>query len=159
MPETLLFTDGSVSIQSGIGYGAYLKILDPKLSLKEYRKTIRTKRFESTSSTKLELQTLLWALSEVADEIDKVIIHTDSQTIISLLKRRDRLEKHDFRSKKGTLLNHHELYQQFFQRIDEIDCSFVKMKGHLRSKEKYSTDHLFSLVDKASRQALRNEIR
>ena len=158
MPETLLFTDGSVSIQSGIGYGAYLKILDPKLSLEEHRKTIRTKRFESTSSTKLELQTLLWALSEVAEEIDKVIIHTDSQNIISLLKRRNRLEKHKFRSKKGTLLNHHELYQQFFQQIDDIDCCFVKMKGHLRSKEKDSTDHLFSLVDIASRNALRNKI-
>lgn len=158
MTETLLFTDGSVHTQSGIGYGAYLKVEDPVLSLETHRENIRTQRFEPTSSTKLELQTLLWALKEVSEKDAKVIVHTDSQNILSLLRRRDRLEKNEFRSKQGRLLNNYELYQEFYNQIDKIDCAFVKVKGHPQSSEKDTIDHLFTLVDRASRNALRSAL-
>lgn len=157
MPEMLLFTDGSVSTQSGVGYGAYLGVTNPSLPLEVLQTQIKTKRFESTSSTRLELQTLLWALNEIREKAERVLIHTDSQNILSLLRRRDRLEKNEFHSKKGSPLKNRELYQEFYQLIDQMDCKFVKLKGHLKRNEKDATDHIFSLVDKASRNALRNE--
>jgi len=55
--ELMLFTDGSVNAQSHIGYGAYLAVSEHGLSLDSLRARVKVRRFEHTSSTKLELQT------------------------------------------------------------------------------------------------------
>jgi ribonuclease HI len=157
MSELLLFTDGSVDVQTSVGFGAYLLVLDPGLSLDNHRRNVRVKRFQPTSSTKLELQILLWALSELPDLGKKIFVHTDSQNILGLLRRRDRLEKNAFRSKSGRPLNNFELYQEFYKVIDQIHCEFIKVKGHKVSKDKNYIDELFTLVDRASRTALRSQ--
>ena len=64
MNELKLFTDGSVHAQSAIGYGAYLSLSEHRLPVESLTAHVQTKRFTHTSSTKLELQTLLWVLSE-----------------------------------------------------------------------------------------------
>ena len=123
--------------------------------LEELRSQVRVKRFTQTSSTKLELQTLLWALSDLQVLGYKVIIHTDSQNIINLPGRREQLERQAYRSSKNRLLNNYELYQEFYRLTDLLDYELVKVKGHLVSKQKQDIDRLFTLVDRASRQALR----
>lgn len=155
----LLFTDGSVNMKTKIGRGAYLAVREQDLSRKTLEPAVRVKRFENTSSTELELQTLLWALNEFPTDGEKVIIYTDSQNILELQGRRERLERKDFRSGKGQLLRHHELYRQFYQMMDQLDCEIVKVKGHQRSIHKGSIERLFTLVDRASRKATREGIR
>ena len=123
MSELLLLTDGSVSTQSKIGYGAYLALIEPGLSLSELKTQVKVKRFEQTSSTKLELQTLLWALSEIQTSERKVIIYTDSQNIIGLPGRRSRLERNNYLSNKNIFLNNYELYQEFYpQKSRQLLC-------------------------------------
>jgi len=100
MDELILLTDGSVNPQSNIGYGAYLAVSERVLSLDSLRSCVKVRRFEHTSSTKLELQTLLWALSDIQALGSKVIVYTDSQNIMGLQERRDRFEQNDYRSKK-----------------------------------------------------------
>ena len=117
------------------------------------------KRFEQTSSTKLELQTLLWALGDIPASGRRVIAYTDSQNIIGLPGRRDRFEQNDYRSKKNKRLRNHELYQQFYRMTDGLDCEFVKVHGHKVSNQKDGIDRLFTLVDRASRNALRQDDR
>ncbi len=158
MPELLLFTDGSVNTKSNIGYGAYLIVSDSNLSLDELRTQVKVRRFEQTSSTKLELQTLLWAIKDIQTSGCKVIIYTDSQNIIGLPQRRERLEQNDYRSNKGNRLNNFELYQDFYQLIDQLDCQLIKVHGHQPVKQKNAIDLLFTLVDRASRKALREDI-
>jgi len=158
MSELLLLTDGSVSTQSKIGYGAYLALIEPGLSLSELKTQVKVKRFEQTSSTKLELQTLLWALSEIQTSERKVIIYTDSQNIIGLPGRRSRLERNNYLSNKNIFLNNYELYQEFYRRTDQLDCQFIKVRGHQLSNQKDAIDQLFTLVDKASRKALREAV-
>ena len=58
MTDLILFTDGSVNPQTNIGYGAYLTVPEEGLSLDSLKLSVKVKRFERTSSTKLELQTL-----------------------------------------------------------------------------------------------------
>jgi ribonuclease HI len=151
-----LFIDGSVNNQSKIGYGAYLLVPEEDILLEELKPMVRVKRFEHTSSTKLELQTLLWALEEIHIKGSKITVYTDSQNIIGLLGRRERLVQNNYISKSNKLVNHHDLYKEFFRVVDLINCEFVKVKGHLVSKEKDNVDRLFTLVDRASRNALRN---
>ena len=157
MHKQLLFTDGSVHVQSQVGYGAYLVVPEPDLSLSELKPMVKVRRFEQTSSTKLELQTLLWALSDVELTAHKLIVYTDSQNLIGLPGRRERLEQKGYRSNKNTLLNNYELYQEFYSIIDQLDCKLVKVRGHQAADQKDNMDRLFTLVDKAARKALRGE--
>jgi ribonuclease HI len=157
--ELILLTDGSVNTQSNIGYGAYLAVSERErgLSLDSLRACVKVKRFEHTSSTKLELQTLLWALKDIQALESKVVVYTDSQNIMGLPGRRERFEQNSYRSKKGRLLNNYELYQEFYRVTDQLKCRFVKVRGHQVSNQKDDIDRLFTLVDRASRNALRGD--
>jgi len=115
------------------------------------------RRFENTSSAKLELQTLLWALSDIQELGSRVIVYTDSQNIMGLPGRRNRLEENEYRSKKNRRLRNDELYQEFYRMTDQMDCEFVKVRGHQVSNQKDDIDRFFTLVDKASRHALRGD--
>jgi len=116
------------------------------------------KRFDNTSSTKLELQTLIWALDQIQGSTGKVIVYTDSQNIIGLLGRRNSLEQNNYRSGKNKLLNNHKLYREFYKIMDQLDCELVKVKGHLSSIQKSDIDRLFTFVDRGSRKALKERI-
>ncbi len=159
MDELTLLTDGSVNTQSNIGYGAYLAVSEPILSLDSLRTRVKVRRFERTSSTKLELQTLLWALGDIQALGSKVIVYTDSQNIMGLQGRRDRFEQNGYRSKENRPLNNYELYQEFYRMTDQMDCEFIKVRGHQVSNQKNDIDRLFALVDKAARNAQRGDNR
>ncbi len=159
MDELMLFTDGSVNTQSNIGYGAYLAVSERGLSLNSVRMSVKVRRFEHTSSTKLELQTLLWALNDIQALGRKVILYTDSQNILGLQGRREQFEQNDYRSKKNKRLSNYELYQEFYRMIDHLDCELVKVRGHQVSNQKDDISKLFTLVDRAARKALREDNR
>lgn len=158
MKKIKLFTDSSVNPQEKIGFGAYLLILDKNKSVENLKKDIKIKRFENTSSTKLELQTLLWALNEIIDKNMIIEIYTDCQNIIGLEDRREKLEKNNFHTSAGKIMNNHELYKDFFEKMDKLNIILIKVKGHKKNSLKNEIDIIFNLVDKASRNALRNEI-
>jgi len=130
MKNIKLFTDSSVNPQEKIGFGSFLIIEDKNLSFENLKKTIKTKKFENTSSTKLELQTLLWALDEIKNKNSLIEIYTDCQNIINLKDRREKLEKNEYKSSQGKLINNHELYKLFFEKSDKLDLVFIKVKGH-----------------------------
>ena len=157
MDELMLFVDGSVNPQSNIGYGAYLAVSERGLAPEALRTRVKVRRFEHTSSTKLELQTLLWALGDIQATGLRVIVYTDSQNILGLQERRGRLEQNDYRSKNNKRLKHYKLYQAFYSMIDQLDCELVKVRGHQVANQKDDIDRLFTLVDKASRKALRGK--
>ncbi len=157
MKEILLFTDGSVNVQTKIGFGAFLFVKDKNQPIIALMKDLKVKRFENTSSTKLELQTLLWALRIIEDEVSKVLIYTDSQNIISLPLRRTRFEENNYSSKKNKRIRNYELYQEFYRISDKLNCELVKVRGHQQTRYKDDIHKIFALVDKASRKALRDE--
>ena len=158
MNELNLLIDASVNPKTKVGYGAYLFVSDIQDSPGQLRDQVQVKRFENTSSTKLELQTLLWAFENIPKTASKILIYTDSQNIKGLLGRRQRLKKNNYRSKKDRAFNNAELYQQFYRRADQIDCEIIKIKGHKKSVQKNNIDRLFTWVDRTARSALRNSV-
>ncbi|HBM85742.1 MAG TPA: ribonuclease H [Opitutae bacterium] len=158
MSHRLIFTDGSVHTQSGIGYGAALALSEHELAYAPatLKPRVVVRKFTDTSSTKMELQTLLWALSDLPTSDAAVIVYTDSQNIISLPGRRSRFEAHDYHSQKGLPLRNAELYQAFFRLYDRLNVQLVKVKGHKAAKQKDPIDRIFTLVDRASRNAHRH---
>jgi ribonuclease HI len=157
MNNPVLFTDGSVNTKTNVGFGAYLLLEEEHLLNENINQKVKLKRFENTSSTKLEVETLLWALSEIAGFEGKLKIYTDSQNIVGLPGRRSRLEKNNYCAKSGRPINNGDLYRVFFQTTDRINCEIVKIKGHKRTRLKSNIDKLFSIVDRASRNAVREE--
>lgn len=158
MKKIKLFTDSSVNPQEKIGFGSFLILEEKEISFEEMKKNIKIKRFENTSSTKLELQTFLWALDEINDKNTIIEVYTDCQNITGLQDRREKLEKNNFQTSAGKLINNHELYKDFFEKIDELNLTFIKVKGHKKNSLKDEIDTIFNLVDKASRNALRENI-
>lgn len=157
MTELKIFTDGSVNTKSKTGCGAYLVVPEGEIRFDTLKGRIRIKAFEDTTSAKLELQTLLWALNEIQALENKVVVYTDSQNILGLMGRRGRFEQNDYRSKNNRRLNNFELYQEFYRLTDQLNCEFVKVEGHQRLSQKDEIARIFTLVDRASRNALRLE--
>jgi ribonuclease HI len=156
-PTLFLFTDASVDPQTNIGYGAYLLLCEYELEAPISKLKIKTKRFENTNSSKLELEAFLWALGKVPTTNSKIIVYTDCQNIINLREREARLKKNNYMTKKNTLIKNHELYKKFYEMTDLYDCDFIKVKGHKKMEDKDVVDRYFTLVDKASREALREK--
>ena len=159
MFDLMLFTDGSVDTKTCIGFGAYLAISESELPLANLKAKLKVKQFVNTSSTKLELQTLLWAMDDAlllnSPRMIHVAIYCDSQNIVGLPARRSGFEQRDYFASNGKRLNNAELYQQFFRAIDQLNCQIIKVEGHKPQYSKNDIDRVFSLVDKASRFALR----
>jgi ribonuclease HI len=157
--NVILFTDGSVDTKTNIGFGAYLVVENIETPAVDLIAKVKTKQFDNTSSTFLEVQTLLWAIDDGISsdkEITKLIIYTDSQNILSLLTRRKKLEQRDYYTNSGKQLKNANIYQHFFNSIDRYDCQIIKVDGHKPQHEKNDIDKIFTLVDKASRLSLRS---
>lgn len=151
-----LFCDGSVNPQQKIGFGAYFILEEnQEESLESIKNRIHLKRFENTSSTKLELEALLWALEDKNITNKNIIVYTDCQNILGLENRRAKLEKNNYFSSTGKIIKNHELYKKFYMITDKLNCHFEKVKGHKKASLKDEIDKLFNLVDKESRRALR----
>jgi len=154
-----LFIDGSVDTKTRIGFGAYLAVDEAGLSLNDLNAKVAVKRFDNTSSTTLELQTLLWAINDVlllhSETAVQFVIYTDSQNIVGLLARRNKLEQEDYCANSGKRLNNASLYQQFFMVLDQCNCQIIKLAGHKPKNLKDDLDRVFALVDKAARSSLR----
>ncbi|HRB28867.1 MAG TPA: ribonuclease H [Nitrosomonas sp.] len=156
-----IFIDGSVNNQLKFGYGAYLVVSELVISLRSPENTVKVRRFEQTNSTRLELQTLLWALDETNvlanDHGLALTVYTDSQNIIGLPERRSHLEQRNYFSSKNKQLNNYDLYQEFYRLTSKLNCKFVKVIGHQPFGDKNEIDKLFGLVDQASRRSMRRD--
>jgi ribonuclease HI len=152
-----MFVDGSMDAQSKTGYGAFLIVSEPVLSPEMLKKNVKIKRFVNTTSSRLELQTLLWALNDITTAESEVFIYTDSQTIIGLMQRRAGLETKNYYSAKNKRISNHDLYREFFSITDILNIKLFKVQGHQPTRHKDEIHRLFTLVDRASRNAMRRD--
>ena len=113
--KRFLFFDGSLDPKSKIGFGAFLFLDENQINQHEieYLKSkIQIIKFNNTSSSALELQILISILnSEFFQE--KLIVYSDSQTVVNLPSRRKKINERKKEGKKA--LNLDEYYQKFFK--------------------------------------------
>ncbi|KPA16708.1 ribonuclease H [Candidatus Magnetomorum sp. HK-1] len=163
-----IFTDASVNPKLKVGVGGYLILPDSFLQKtpKQINKSILNenivlKKFQDTSSTKLEVQTVLWALSEYSIDpkycnSDNFHIYTDSQCVEGLLPRRSRLESNDYHCKQGDrLLKNASLYSKYYEFHDKFKFDVTKVEGHTRKRLRNTVQHIFSAIDQKVRKALK----
>ncbi|WP_169704001.1 ribonuclease HI [Candidatus Kuenenia stuttgartiensis] len=119
---------------------------------------------ENTTNTRLELQTLLWALesltlengNKASEKRDFITIYTDCRTAVDLPGRRRRLEDVYYLSKrKGSVLRNADIYKSIFALYDEFLPKLVWIKGHTPKKDRVGVHQIFSEVDRLVRNHLR----
>lgn len=158
MKNIKLFVDGSLNPQTKIGYGAYLLLDDDTIYSDDLKTKLVLKRFENTSSTKLEVQTFLWSIKDIDCKDYFINVYTDCQNLITLPSRREKLESNNYYTSKGKLMKNHELYKEFYLLMDKYNCNLIKVKGHKKNSLKNEIDKIFNIVDKVSRETLRVNI-
>ena len=136
MSKIRLFTDGSFNPPLKIGVGGFLILKDDIPEHEELKSMIQLKRFEQTTSSRLEIQTLLWAIEQMESTKKEIVVYTDAQSLIGLADRRVSLEQKNYHSNKGKLLKNHHEYREFFKLTDQHNCTFIKMRGHLPTEKK-----------------------
>ena len=167
MSNFALFTDVSVNPQRKLGVGGYLLVPVPFLESDpddieqcELSARLKIKRFAETSSTKLEVQTVLWALEDVREELidatpGSLQMYTDSQCVAGLMRRRDSLTNSDFIAKRsGRPLPHATLYREFYAAYDRLGFQLIKVPGHSPASTHDTVRRVFSCVDREVRKAL-----
>ena len=164
MTSYLIFTDVSLDPRLKLGMGAYLivpyffvEVLPDNIEKSDISQLLHIRRFENTSSTKLEVETILWALENFTNsynnkEKPNLSLYTDSQCVAGLLNRRKGLEEKKFLSQsKNVQLKHASLYQKFYEFYDELEFEVVKVTGHSRSITHDTIHRIFSFIDREVR--------
>jgi len=147
-----LYVDASVNGKTKNGAGAYA-ICQPGAHSPDY---IKAMEFSGTSSTKAELQTITWALTDLITEgkYKKIIVYTDCLLTMAMQRKREQhFRKHDF-----YMENHRErcvVRDAFYDAEDKLQCTFIKLKAHKQKEDHTRNDRLFSLVDKESRRHMK----
>jgi ribonuclease HI len=167
MNRLVLFTDVSVNPQRRVGVGGYLlvpvsflEIAPDEIERSEVFARLKFRRFAETSSTQLEVQTVLWALEDSAEKLagsapGNLQIYTDSQCVAGLLGRRAGLEISGFIAKgSGRLLSQAALYRAFYVVYDQLGFQLIKVPGHAHASSHDTVQRIFSYVDREVRKAL-----
>lgn len=167
MNRLALFTDVSLNPRQRLGVGAclllpvtFLDAAPDAIERPEIFARLRFRRFADTSSTRLEVQTVLWALETCREECDRpasgtLRLYTDSQCVAGLPGRRARLEANDFIARRsGRPLANADLYREFYAAHDEFRFELIKVAGHSPARSHDSVQRIFSYVDRGVRQVL-----
>jgi len=162
-----LFTDVSLDPGRKLGVGAYLAVPSSFIEVSPHRiersaevERLVVQRFEDTSSTKLEVQTVLWAIEDFRNKLKftepvKLQVYSDSQCVAGLLRRRKGLTANGFVSKgNNRLLKNASLYRQFYEFHDKLGFEVIKVAGHVRACSNDTVHRIFSVVDRKVRKAL-----
>ncbi len=168
MNQLAIFTDVSINPQLKTGIGACLVL--PLQALEtgpemidrdDISRKVSFRKFENTSSTKLEIETVLWALDKFVESAvvapKRLVLFTDSQCIAGLTSRRGKLEASGFTGRSsGSELHHATLYRRFYELQDKYGFEIVKVTGHLRSADHDTIHRVFSIVDRSVRRELKS---
>ncbi|MEN8264582.1 MAG: GIY-YIG nuclease family protein [Nitrospirota bacterium] len=163
-----LFIDGSLDPVRKFGVGACLAVpvsfLDTSvasINKAEVADQLIFRRFADTSSTKLEVQSVIWAIENYMDESGKpgpvmLYVYSDSSCVAGLLRRRSALESKGFvSSRTNRPLRNAPLYRRFYELYDEYGFEVIKVAGHTSSGSRDAVQRVFSFVDREVRRRLK----
>jgi ribonuclease HI len=159
--QYLIFSDVSFDPGSKSGLAGVTSFVHHPNALFPENPIIRTKAFDRTNCSRLELQSIIWALSDLQPMELKmpIALFTDSQTACDLPARRPRLEAANFRNKgSGNPLSNGDLYREIFLLMDDLNVTFNWIKGHKPRSQHDDSDRIFSMVDRLTRKKLRSSL-
>lgn len=146
-----IYSDGSCNQQYKIGGWASIVIIDNKETL------LKGEELETTHN-RMELLGFIKAieyLETINMSKNKIRIISDSQYLVNLNERREKLKAANFITGKGTNIQNKDLVEKIIYYIENMDIEFVKIKAHQKRNEIRNVNRE---VDKISRQIVRNSV-
>ena len=92
----------------------------------------------NTTHNRMELTAALKAIGYINKQkikASKIIIYTDSQYLVGLPARRERLEKNNFKTRAGKPIRNMDLVVKLFELLDEFPVELKKVKAHQKKTE------------------------
>lgn len=126
-----LYTDGSCHTELKIGgWAVIILIKDTKVLL---HGTV-----ENTSHNRMELTAVLKAfeyLRTQAVNFDKLNVYSDSQYVVNICERKEKLKKKNFLTNKGTAIQNSDIVQRLIEFIETHEVTFIKVKAHQKKSQ------------------------
>ena len=146
-----IYTDGSCHTQQKIGgWAAVILFGDKKIEIKGYE-------LETTHNA-MELLAVLKGvdfLGEKNIDFSKIEIISDSQYVVGILNRKEKLKQANFLTKKNNPIRNVKLVQQLIEKIETLPIVFTKVKAHQKKTQQINYNRV---VDKLARSVVRELI-
>ncbi len=148
--QVQIYTDGSCHTQQRIGGWAAIIFLEKEMiELKGVEK--------NTTHNAMEILAVLKALDflekkQETNSISKIEIVSDSQYVVRILERKEKLKANNFLTKKGTPIRNVDLVKKLIHRIETLPLIFIKIKAHQKATDKINYNRV---VDKLAREMVR----
>lgn len=126
-----IYTDGSCHTQVRIGAWVAFVLVGTEKHLLRGTAT-------ATTNNAMELTAVIKAIEFVNDQyagINNIKIISDSQYVVGLIARREKLVRLDYCSQKGKPLPNAALVKQLLQQALAFDLEFIKIKAHQKVNE------------------------
>lgn len=146
-----VYTDGSCHTQLKIG--AWASII---LNNNEKIKLSGTE--QNTTHNRMEIQASIESIRYIIEQIagfQEINIYTDSQYVVGLLERKNKLKTANFLTKKGESIQNPDLVQKFIFLLENYPIKLIKVKAHQKKSE---LENLNIEVDMMVRRLLRNNL-
>lgn len=145
-----IYTDGSCHTQHLNGGWAAIIFIDEE-------KVVLTGEATDTTHNRMELTAVIKAIQYVKEHhpaITAIRIISDSQYVVTLADRKEKLSARSFSTKKGTDIRNADLVKLFLDLIVDPPVEFIKIKAHQKSDNELNFN---IVVDKLSRSIVRKQ--
>jgi ribonuclease HI len=144
-----IYTDGSCHTQLLLGaWGAIIFMCNKKIVLQNSE--------SNTTHNRMELIAVINAIEYIDSkglENELISIYSDSQYVVNLTNRKERLKQNNFITKKGTPIQNVDLVMRFVKQIETHHLEFVKVKAHQKDGDEINRE-----VDILVRQLVRQKV-
>jgi ribonuclease HI len=124
-----IYTDGSCHTQLKTGAWAAIVLVNQD-------KTILQSIVTYTTHNRMELTAVIKAIEYVqATHNLPIHIYSDSQYVVNLGARKEKLIQDDFTTKKGKLIQNADLVRILFQYMERANLRFIKVKAHQKQTQ------------------------
>jgi ribonuclease HI len=146
-----IYTDGSCHTQQRVGgWAAIIFLEEEKIELKGF--------VIDTTHNAMEILAVLKALDFLEkkdtshNNFTKIEIVSDSQYVVRILERKEKLKANNFLTKKNNPIRNVDLVKELINRIETLPLIFTKIKAHQKATDEINYNRV---VD----QLARNEVR
>ena len=123
-----IYTDGSSHTQKLIGaWAAIIYYNKTKIIIKQVE--------TNTSHNRMEMQAVIQAIKFVDTNYSTnipIIINSDSQYVVNLVDRKEKLKKNEFITRKGNPVKKLDLVITLIDQIETHEITFNKIKAHVK---------------------------
>jgi ribonuclease HI len=152
MYNFIVFTDGSCHTQ--LKCGTWVSIIE-----QENTRVQISGICQDTTHNRMELMAIIESIDYIDihyQGIGQIDIYTDSQYVVGIIDRKERLQGNLFKSRKGKTIQNDDLLQKLIDQLGKFNIKLVKVQAHQKSGD---NENLNREVDKIARKILRQEIK